>query len=193
MPPITQPELLELPTTLTTARLIVRRYQDGDGESLFAAIDASRAHLRERLTWVDHVKTPADREVYVRQMQAKWILRSDLTFGMFLPDNQTLVGGLGLHDPNWSVPSLMMGWWVAAPHAGQGLTTEAAQAVLQFGLAHCQASRIWASCDQDNAASERVMVKIGMQREALLHADGRNPQGALRNTLIYAATPQSRP
>jgi RimJ/RimL family protein N-acetyltransferase len=188
MTAITQPELLTLPQQLPTQRLIVRTYRHGDGEALFAAIDASREHLKKRTTWVDSVKTPADREVYVRRMQSEWVLRSGLVFGMFLPDDRTLIGGLGLHDPNWDVPSLMMGWWVAASHAGQGYTTEAAQAVLDFGFEHAQATRIWAGCDADNAASERIMQKIGMQREALLRSDGRNPQGGLRDSLIYAKT-----
>lgn len=186
MTTITHPELLHLPTRLRTARLIVRAYRDGDGASLFAAIQRSRAHLSKWMGWVDNFKTIDDQEAYVRRMQGQWLMRQDLVFGVFLPDDCTVIGAMGLHDPNWRIPSLMMGWWMSADHAGHGYTTEGASAVLQFGVEHCQAKRIWASCDAGNTASERVMQKIGLRKEAHMQGDRLDTNGNLANSAIYA-------
>ena len=68
MTAITHPELLDLPQALRTPRLIVRAYRDGDGASLFAAIQRSRAHLTQWMGWVDNFKTIDDQEAYVRRM-----------------------------------------------------------------------------------------------------------------------------
>jgi len=46
---------------------------------------------------------------------------------------------------------------------------EAAQAVVEWALAQPSIYRVWAVCDVDNLASARVLEKIGMQREGLLH------------------------
>ncbi len=186
MTTITHPELLDLPRALRTARLIVRAYRDGDGASLFAAIQRSRAHLSQWMGWVDNFKTIDDQEAYVRRMQGQWLMRQDLVFGVFLPDDSTVIGAMGLHDPNWQVPSLMMGWWVSADHSQQGYTTEGASAVLKFGFEHCKARRIWASCDANNAASERVMQKIGLLKEAHLLDDRLDMKGEPASSVLYA-------
>jgi [ribosomal protein S5]-alanine N-acetyltransferase len=53
-------------------------------------------------------------------------------------------------------------WW------GRGLMTEAASAVVAWGLADPAIFRVWAVTDVDNLRSARVLEKAGMQREGLL-------------------------
>ncbi len=179
-------QLKTLPTQLQTPRLTVRACVNGDGADLHHAIQSSLDHLTRWMPWVNPQQTPQQSEAYCRNMQAHWILRKDFVFQMRHASDQRLLGALGLHDADWGVKSFMMGWWVSADAAGQGFATEAAQAVLDFGFEHLQASRIWASCDLNNTASERCMQKIGMQREGLLQNDSLTPAGALRSSLRYA-------
>jgi RimJ/RimL family protein N-acetyltransferase len=48
---------------------------------------------------------------------------------------------------------------------GQGLATEAAQALVQYGFEHLQLSRLICLIDRENEASIRVATKIGMAFE----------------------------
>lgn len=65
-----------------------------------------------------------------------------------------------------------LGYSIARPLWGQGLTTEAARAVLDAAFrVHNDLRRVRASADARNLASQRVMEKLGMQREALLRQD----------------------
>jgi RimJ/RimL family protein N-acetyltransferase len=52
----------------------------------------------------------------------------------------------------------------------QGYATEAARAVVAWGLAQPEMHRVWAVCDVENPASGRVLEKAGMTREACLRA-----------------------
>jgi ribosomal-protein-alanine N-acetyltransferase len=62
-----------------------------------------------------------------------------------------------------------MGYSMARSHWGQGLTTEAAQAVLDAAfVAYVDLKRIRAMADARNTGSLRVMEKIGMIREGTL-------------------------
>jgi RimJ/RimL family protein N-acetyltransferase len=62
-----------------------------------------------------------------------------------------------------------MGYSIARSHWGQGLTTEAAQAVLDAAFVAYEAlKRIRAMADVRNTGSLRVMEKIGMRREGTL-------------------------
>ena len=191
MSAIEQPLLLMLPAHIRSARLMLRPLAPGDGEALFAALDASRAHLSEWLPWLDHHKEAAQSEAYCRRMQAHWALRTDLVFSFWLQSEtgeQRYIGGGGLHRFDWAVPSAMLGYFLCQPFIGRGYMAEAALAMLEFGFTHCQLKRIWAGCDTLNDRSVRVMQRIGMQLEGTHIADVRDHHGKLRNTHIYALT-----
>ena len=62
-----------------------------------------------------------------------------------------------------------LGYSIARSHWGQGLTTEAAQAVLDTAfVAYSDLKRIRAMADAKNTGSLRVMEKIGMMHEGTL-------------------------
>lgn len=59
--------------------------------------------------------------------------------------------------------------YILARHAwGQGYATEAARAMVDAGFGQLGLERVFATCDVDNAASARVLEKVGLRREALL-------------------------
>src|ERR1700694_979466 len=51
---------------------------------------------------------------------------------------------------------------------GQGLMSEALASVVRWALAQPEIFRVWATCDLDNAASARVLERVGMEREGVL-------------------------
>jgi len=57
---------------------------------------------------------------------------------------------------------------ISQEYWGQGLATEAAQAILTYGFEHLKLSRLISVIDADNLASQRVAEKMGMtfEREA---------------------------
>ncbi len=62
---------------------------------------------------------------------------------------------------------------------GQGLATEAAQAIMQYGFDHLHLPRLICLIDPENAASRRVAEKIGMIFE-------REIEDELGRSLVYA-------
>ena len=62
-----------------------------------------------------------------------------------------------------------LGYSIARDHWGKGLATEAAKAVIDAAFtAYEELNRIRAMADARNVASQRVMEKVGMEREGLL-------------------------
>lgn len=61
---------------------------------------------------------------------------------------------------------------IAPPYWGRGLATEAAEAVMRFGFEECGFERIYAGADPPNAASFRVIEKLGMSFDRRTHIDG---------------------
>ena len=68
---------------------------------------------------------------------------------------------------------------IAQQYWGQGLATEAAQAILEYGFSKLNLSRLICLIDADNIASKRVAEKIGMTFEK----EGRDEMGSF---LIYS-------
>ena len=78
-----------------------------------------------------------------------------------------------------------VGYVLARPHWNRGLTTEAVQAVLRFGFEVVGLNRISAVCHVDNAASERVMQKVGMTYEGTIR-EGYLVKGGFESRKLYA-------
>jgi [ribosomal protein S5]-alanine N-acetyltransferase len=55
---------------------------------------------------------------------------------------------------------------------GQGMATEAARAALRYGFEECGFERVYAGADPPNAASFRVMEKLGMSFSRHTHTNG---------------------
>jgi len=70
-------------------------------------------------------------------------------------------------------------FWLLPAYWGTGLATEAGRAVLQYGLEHLHLGRIIGLVEPRNAASIRVLEKLGMSRDKLVTYHG-------EETLIYA-------
>jgi RimJ/RimL family protein N-acetyltransferase len=77
----------------------------------------------------------------------------------------TLVGMIGLRI---APPKASMGYVVAPAHQNRGYATEAARAIASWAISQEAIHRVWAVCDTGNAASGRVLEKIGMRREGTL-------------------------
>ncbi len=97
-------------------------------------------------------------------------IRSDLGYAFFIfrNENNALAGGVTLSNVRRGVTqAVTLGYWVGAPHAGQGVMSEAVSAVLPFVFDTLRLHRIEAACLEHNHASIRVLEKSGFRREGL--------------------------
>ena|SRR3990170_923183 len=82
----------------------------------------------------------------------------------------------------WTIeqrPEVEVAYLLAKTYWGQGLGTEAAQAILHYGFQQLHLSRLICLIDPGNQASSKVARKIGMTLEKELELDG-------EATLIYS-------
>lgn len=80
-------------------------------------------------------------------------------------DDRSFVGYCGLdYYPVEGQPEVELGYRLAVEHWGQGLATEAAQAVLDWAFRDRRLPYVIGFLDPGNTASVRVLEKIGMTR-----------------------------
>ena len=94
-------------------------------------------------------------------------------FGLWVAEvGEDLVGFCGLR-PLDNAPGVEVLYGIAPSSWGDGFATEAALAMLRYGFEEAGLDRILGIADKQNAASRRVLEKIGMTFEEYLLNEGR--------------------
>lgn len=145
---------------LETARLLLRPFQDGDEDALYAQWndpEVRRYLFDER---------PLERETVREQVERSQSSFARDGFGLFLlalrerPEEPVGFAGLRRFGDEGEVELL---YALLPTHWGRGLATEAARAVLRFGFERVGLAEVLAGADPDNTASFRVMERLGME------------------------------
>lgn len=82
---------------------------------------------------------------------------------LWIPDEQAVVMARGAQTPRFSSLETEIGWAISERYQNQGYATEAARALIGYGFSTLNVPRILAFTTHDNAASLRVMEKLGMR------------------------------
>lgn len=89
-----------------------------------------------------------------------WIM-----FAIELEEERKMIGEVGIYIPKDAYLG-DVGWSIHPSFQGRGYATQAAKSLLRFAFETRGLHRITATCDSRNAASVRMMEKLGMRREA---------------------------
>ncbi|MEV4801845.1 GNAT family N-acetyltransferase [Nonomuraea sp. NPDC049421] len=163
--------------SLTTERLLLRRPTEDDIDPL-AAMDADPEVMR----YIgDGSASPFDRDraaAVIARAQREWDERGFGMLSVVVRDTHQFAGWVALTVPAFLpeiLPAVEIGWRLSRRHWGAGLATEAAGALLRYGLIDRGLDRVVSVRHVDNHRSKRVMDKIGMRFgfDAVVPATGR--------------------
>lgn len=147
---------------LRTPRLLLRSFESGDVPAIVRLAGAKE--VAATTVHIPHPYITADAEDFIARMEAEYRLGSVAGFAITLASNKQLCGACGLHIAPLQQRA-ELGYWIGVFYWGQGLATEAARAVVEFGFYTLGLHRIHASHFAGNRASGRVLEKIGMRHE----------------------------
>ena len=94
--------------------------------------------------------------------------RTKYFFAVVLNETGCIIGDAGFTVENKAEGGGIaeLGYFLLKPYWGQGYATEAAQLLLAYCFTVLKLHKVTAGCDAENHASENVMIKCGMEREA---------------------------
>lgn len=163
--------------TIHTKRLYLRRVNDADWQDLYNCIcdpDVTRyePHLadEQRHQWVDNC------------------IASDTFWAICLAETGEMIGNVYLgkgEQDNWEI-----GYMLSAQYQKQGYATEALGPLICRAFHIEGAHRVYAFCNPENAASWKLLERLGFRREGLIkqnvyfHQDV-NGEPIWQDTLIY--------
>jgi RimJ/RimL family protein N-acetyltransferase len=164
----------------------MRTWEMADAESLWQAVDGSRARLREWLPWIDVYRSVQDAETFI----ARAIMEASdgISFHFAIVDRMTerLLGGTGFNRPDWAVRAFEIGYWLTNDAVGHGYVTEAVQALTRLAFERLRAERVEIRCDPRNARSRAIPERLGFQLDGQLRSNTLDPDGRPRDTLVFS-------
>ena len=154
--------------TLHTARLRLRPLSDADADALFA-MHSSPYVLRywDAPPWSERAR--AERFITACQTMAEEGTGTRLAVDRIADGG--LIGWCSLTRWNPDYQSASMGYCFGDAAWGHGYATEAARGLLQWAFNSLKLNRVQAETDTRNAASARVLEKLGFVREGMLRED----------------------
>jgi RimJ/RimL family protein N-acetyltransferase len=169
---------------LRTERLLLRPFRDEDLDGLLAM--QGRADVTRYLNWGPRTRDEA-RHMLERLMRMTAIddHSSGLRLAATLPASGEVIGDFSLWRVSQEHNQGEIGFVVHPDHHGAGYGTEGAALLLRLGFEEAGLHRIVGRCDARNAASARLMQKLGMRLEAHLR-ENELIKGEWCDELIFA-------
>ena len=175
--------------TLDTQRLTLRKAMMEDAQPMFDNW-ASDPEVTRYLTWPTHTSSQVSAMVIDSWMEG--CRKEDFYQWMIvLKQTNEPIGSISVVAHDDAVAKAEIGYCIGKRWWGQGIMTEALQAVMDYLFDEVGMNRIEACHDPHNPASGAVMKKCGMQYEGTLRQAGKNNQG-LCDICYYGLLKQER-
>lgn len=171
---------------IATSRLLLRPYAEGDLDDLYDI--QSRPEVTRYLYW-DVRSRDQVREALEKKIRASALIEQGdvLTLAVVLPETGIVIGDVMLRWASSEHRQGEIGYLFHPRFGGRGYATEAAVVMLRLGFEGLGLHRIIGRLDARNAASARVLGRLGMRREALF-VQNEIVKGEWTDELVYAMT-----
>jgi ribosomal-protein-alanine N-acetyltransferase len=152
---------------LSTPRLLLRDLRPTDLDDLYEY--ASDPEIDRYTPW-DRYKSLDEAREDLQSYIARYEQGQFRAWGIEHRADKKLIGITNFGFISKEDRRAEMGYTIARKYWGQGLATEAAQALIKYGFEKLDLARIEAVVLPENKASSKVLLKVGMQFEGLLRS-----------------------
>ena len=168
---------------LSSEHMLLRDMVPEDWSAIHAL--ASRPEVYRFQPWGP--LTPDEARGYVARIiaQAQQQPRMNYTLSIVLTATGEVIGSCGLIIHSYQFRQAEIAFFLHPDHWGRGHATEVARTLLDFGFTTLGFHRITGTCDPRNAASARVLGKMGMQYEGKLRENIKLRDG-WRDSLLFS-------
>ncbi len=160
---------------------MLRPFELSDAETLEILINDREIAANTRT--IDYPYPKGEGAEWISHHPRLWIEGKSAIFAICDLGSGQLMGAVGLEvsEPNQHAE---LGYWLGRDYWNRGFCTEAAQAVVKYGLTEMGLHKVHAHFLSRNPASGRVLEKIGMIQEGYLRGHVRK-WGVFEDVVCY--------
>lgn len=181
--------LLDVDTAILTARTVVRRFRENDGEMVYGLFQDNISWLSDfHLDPIAQIKTVVDSEFFVREKLALWLLQKEYSFGIWDKESAKLIGYIRFFEMDVDLPKARIEFLLDKEFSGKGIMTEALYASIEFAFQELYLEKIYFTTLTDDYLGQRLVRKCGFRREGDFRSHFRQKSGDLADLMILAIT-----
>ncbi|MBU7592835.1 GNAT family N-acetyltransferase [Metabacillus halosaccharovorans] len=174
--------------TLETNRLVLREISKVDAEGIFACFsndNVTRYYGQETLENILQAEALIDffANSYKEKRGIRW--------GIEIKGTQEIIGTIGFNAWSPKHKRAEIGYEIHPNQWRKGYTFEAVSKVIEFGFSEFGLTRIGAVVFIDNEASNKLLTKVGFQKEGVLR-DYMYQNGEAYDTYVYSLLKNNR-
>jgi [ribosomal protein S5]-alanine N-acetyltransferase len=154
---------------LTGKTIYLRPFIEEDAATLLELQQENR-HFFEKFSYErnEDFYTFAAQKERIKSLQKDWQADETYTFGIYLKENEKLIGTINLFQVmRSSLQSAFIGYFLDKQHNGKGYTTEAAKLIVEYAFNELNLHRIEAGVMPHNIGSIKVLEKAGFHKEGI--------------------------
>lgn len=165
--------------TLRTERLVLREPERADASAVLVFRGDPRVQRYNDEPLPD-VAAAAEFIEFLRAESA-----ADARRHWAITADDEVIGLIGLHSWEHHHRRAELGYDMAVSRWGQGIATEAARAVIDYGFTVMKLHRVQAHTIADNHRSVRLLERLGLQREGTLREYSLEEDLAFHDSAVY--------
>jgi ribosomal-protein-serine acetyltransferase len=176
---------------IKTERILIRPVRINDAKIMHAAMERSFSELHKWMPWAHSLASIDDTRHYLIHGEKMWMEPpqdgKEMPLQIMDVTDAHYIGATGIKAANLALPSFEIGYWVNDEYKGQGLITEAMNALTRYLLDVLRAQRVEINCEIDNKKSYQVAERLNYVHEGTLrHYRYKADQKTITDSLIYA-------
>lgn len=157
--------MLQPEDSLVSERLILRPYQNGDEGNVEAFFKKNKNLLK---SFIDEeafkIKDVETASYYLRKTRMGWVLKTFLTFGIWVKQNPKLIGEIVFFNIDWNNGELEIGCYLDKDYQNKGIITESITLCLPYIFYTLNINMIKATSSQSNISMHKSFEKCGFTK-----------------------------
>ncbi len=159
------PGIEKSPITLTTERVVLRRFTHDDDGALFELFSHPEVmRYGSSLPFTEM----AQAEKRIDEVLAHYAADTAYPLAVVRADDSRVIGNCTLWNFHRQNRRAEVGYALARPYWGHGYINEAMNAMVNFAFREMQLHRLEADVDPRNTASVKTLERLGFQKEGVL-------------------------
>lgn len=151
------------PEILVNKEISLKFIKHSDATQCFKLIEASRAYLREWLSWVDLTKSQADTEKFIDFTVKQHSENKIFCYAIWF--NNNFAGIISIQDLNISNKKGYIGYWVGEKFRGKKICKNSTKALINSAFKSNKFHSLRILCATKNIASQSIPKALGFKFE----------------------------
>jgi RimJ/RimL family protein N-acetyltransferase len=184
-----QEALVHIPQTLVSPRVMLRRYQEGEGPLVYKLVASNKSRLIDHFPKTVAQLTDENRgELFVRNKIAEWHSQKGYSFGMWDVHGRHYIGQISAKNIDWEIPRAELSYYISQEYEGRGIVKEALLLIIRFCFDNLHTQKLCIRTTPANYRSGKLAESCGFRKEGMIRNDFMKPDKTLSDVVYYGMT-----